>query len=393
MRRSPLLVIFLIVFIDLVGFGIVIPILPYYAQQFGASALELGWLMTVYSLAQFLLSPFWGRLSDRFGRRPILLFSLIGTVISMTLLGFAHSLAWLFLGRLFAGVFTANISTAYAYVADVTSEKDRAKGMGLVGAGFGLGFIFGPALGGILSRHGYGTPMFVAAGIAALNLVFAFFRLPEPAISAETRAANRTKRFDLAMIRAAFSEPRTSLAIALFFLLTLAVTQMEVVFAIYMKAGFGFDAERAGYVLAAMGVIMVMMQGGLIGPLARRFGELPLIRIGFLICAAALLAFSVSGQVAAAIGFLCLLAVGHGMLHPALSSLASLGAPPHLRGGVMGVYHSASSLARVVGPPVAGWFYDHAGAASPFQLGAGLLGAGLAIALVKRSLPSVSRPA
>jgi DHA1 family tetracycline resistance protein-like MFS transporter len=385
---SPLLIIFMIVFVDLVGFGIVIPILPYYAQQYGASAFDLGWLMTVYSLAQFLLSPIWGRLSDRFGRRPILLLSLVGTVVSMTLLGFASSLFWLFAGRIFAGIFTANISTAYAYVADVTSEKDRAKGMGMVGAAFGLGFIFGPVIGGILSRYGFGMPMFVAAGLAAINLVFAYFRLREPASSQATRAANRTKRFDLEMIRSAFSDRRTALAIGLFFILTLAVTQMEVVFAIYMKSLFGFDAEQAGYALAAMGFIMVMMQGGFIGPLSRKFGELNLIRIGFAICTAALLAFAQSATAGGAVGFLCLLAVGHGMLHPSLSSLASLGAPRASHGGVMGVYHSASSLARVLGPLIAGWLYDHVGGSSPFLAGALLLAFACVIAMFSnRSVP------
>ena len=148
MRRSSLLIVFLIVFIDLVGFGIVIPILPYYAKEFGASGWELGWLMTSYSLMQFLFSPFWGRISDRYGRRPILLMSILGTSIFMAVLGFADSLMWLFIGRTLAGFFGANISTAYAYVSDITTEENRAKGMGLVGAAFGLGFIFGPAIGG-----------------------------------------------------------------------------------------------------------------------------------------------------------------------------------------------------------------------------------------------------
>src|ERR1051326_1519151 len=171
MRKSALLNIFLVVFIDLVGFGIVIPILPYYAKHFGASAWGLGWLITSFSLMQFLIAPVWGRISDRVGRRPVLLVSILGTCLSMTFLGFARSLVWLFVGRIFAGIAGANISTAYAYITDITDESNRAKGMGLIGAAFGLGFIFGPAVGGLLSTHGYSMPMFAAAGLAAFNLV------------------------------------------------------------------------------------------------------------------------------------------------------------------------------------------------------------------------------
>ena len=180
MKRSPLLVLFVVVFIDLVGFGIVIPILPYYAKAYGASALTLGWLMTSYSLMQFFFAPVWGRLSDRIGRRPVLLGSMAGSVISLLILGWAPSLLWLFVGRTFAGICGANISTATAYIADVTDEKDRARGMGMIGAAFGLGFIFGPAIGGVLSRYGYGVPMFAAAALSAANIAFAWFQLQEP---------------------------------------------------------------------------------------------------------------------------------------------------------------------------------------------------------------------
>src|SRR5262245_16201796 len=185
MKKSPLLIIFLVVFVDLVGFGIVIPILPYYAKSFGASATTLGILMMCYSGMQFLFSPFWGRLSDRIGRRPVILTSILGIGLSMVVLGFARSLAWLFAGRLMAGFFGANISAASAYIADVTPPEKRAKGMGLIGAAFGLGFLFGPALGGVLSRWGYGTAALVAAAISLFNFLFASLRLEEPRLSEE----------------------------------------------------------------------------------------------------------------------------------------------------------------------------------------------------------------
>jgi DHA1 family tetracycline resistance protein-like MFS transporter len=175
MRRSPLLMIFLIVFLDLVGFGIIIPILPYYAQSFGASAQGLGWLMASYSIAQFFFSPLWGSLSDRVGRRKVLLFTVAGGALAMTAAGLAQSFFLLFLARILAGIFGANISTASAYIADVTTEENRAKGMGIIGAGFGLGFIFGPAIGGILSPYGFSVPIFLAAALNISNFLLLYF--------------------------------------------------------------------------------------------------------------------------------------------------------------------------------------------------------------------------
>jgi DHA1 family tetracycline resistance protein-like MFS transporter len=381
-RQSALLIIFLVVFLDLVGFGIVIPILPYYAQQYGASAWQLGWLMTSYSLVQFLFAPVWGRISDYVGRRPVLLVSILGTSFSMAILGLAGSLEWLFIGRILAGIAGANISTAYAYVADVTTEEDRAKGMGLIGAGFGLGFIFGPAIGGVLSRWGFGVPMFVASLLALANFAFAFFKLQEPVLPPDVRSAHRFKRFDLEGIRLALEDGRTRFAVGTFLLVTFAVTQMEVTFALFMGARYGFDAERAGVLLAAMGVVMVAVQGGLISRLVRRFGEVRLVILGAAVCAAALTVFASTNSVELVVVSLLFLAFGHGMLHPSLSSLASLGAPVDQRGAAMGVFQSAGSLARVLGPPCAGWLYDRMSWRSPFYSGSILLALASLIAIV-----------
>jgi MFS family permease len=373
-KRYSLLTVFLVVFIDLVGFGIVIPILPYYATQFGASASELGWLMAIYSFMQFLISPLWGRLSDRIGRRPVLMVSIFGTALTMLFLGFARSLEWLFIGRLIAGACAANISTAYAYIADVTTEENRAKGMGAVGAAFGLGFIFGPAIGGALAHnHNYALPMFFAAGLSMINLLFAFFKLEEPHLTAEERSKNRTKRFDMANIRLALGDQRTRLAIGVFFLVTFAVTQMESIFAIYMAALFHFDARQAGMLLALVGIIMVIMQGGLVGRLAKRFGELKLIHVGLIVCCLGLAGFAFSPTISTVIVSLSILGIGHGALHPSLSSLASLGASKDRRGATMGVFQSAGSLARVLGPPCAGFAYDHFAPNAPFLVGCTIL--------------------
>ncbi len=370
--RSPLLIIFLVVFVDLVGFGIVIPILPYYAKAYGASATALGWLMTTYSAMQFFFAPVWGRLSDQYGRRPILVMTILGQAAAMLVLGLAPSLAWLFLARTLAGICGANISTATAYIADVTSELDRAKGMGLIGAAFGLGFIFGPAIGGVLSHWDFGAPMFAAAGLASLNALFAFFRLPEPSLSPEIRAQHRARRFDREAIRESLGDGRTRGAILLFGILTFAATQMEVVFALFIQARHGYDAQDAGWLLALMGTVMVLVQGGLIGGLSRRFGEVRLVVLGAATMSVALVVMAESQPVGPLIAALALLAFGMGMSSPSLSSLASRGARPDRRGATMGVYQSAGSLARVLGPPVAGWTYDTLGIHTPFLTAAGL---------------------
>lgn len=370
--KGALLTIFLVVFIDLVGFGIVIPILPYYARQYGASATELGWLMAAYSAMQFLFAPFWGSLSDRYGRRPILLITIFGTALGMLMLGFARSLTALFVARLFSGFCAANISTAVAYIADVTTPENRAKGMGLVGAAFGLGFIFGPAIGGALSIYGFSTPMFVAASLSMVNLAFAIAKLKEPLGNKALRAANRAKRFDRKAIKEVFGDHRTRLATGTFFVVTLATTQLEVCFAIFMLARYGLGAREAGWLLAFVGIIMAIVQGGLIGKLSKRFGEQKLVIAGAVLMCAGLVTFAFSMKIALVFFSLGIWAVGNGLASPSLQSLASKGAQAERRGATMGVYQSAGSLARVIGPPIAGYTYDRYGIHTPFLI-AGLL--------------------
>lgn len=373
MKKSPLSIIFFVVFIDLVGFGIVIPILPYYAEAYGASATVLGWLMMSYSLMQFFFAPIWGRLSDRIGRRPVLLGSMAGLALSMLMLGLAPSLLWLFVARTFAGICGANVSTATAYIADITSEEDRAKGMGIIGAAFGLGFIFGPVIGGLLSRYGFGVPMFAAAALSVGNIIFAYFQLPEPPRSREAREAAREKRFDLVAIRGAMGDARTRMAVLLLFVATLALTQMEVTLALFMQKRHGFGAQDTGWLLAFMGVVMVIVQGGLIGRLSKRFGETRLVLVGTIAMAIALVVMAQAMAVPMLVVGMGVLAFGNGITNPSLSSLASKGALPGRQGATMGVFQSAGSLARVVGPPVAGIVYDTFGIARPLLVAAGLM--------------------
>ena len=241
MKKSPLFTIFLVVFFDLLSFGIVIPILPYYSKSFGANAFQLGWLMATYSIAQFAFAPIWGSLSDRVGRRPVLLATILFGASAMVATALAGSLSVLLLARLFAGAFAANISTASAYIADITSEENRAKGMGVIGAGFGLGFIFGPAVGGLLAaQHNYSLPILCAAGLGFLNFLFAFVVLAEP-----ERVKAPASRSRFAGAAEILSNPRAALPITLFFLHTLAFTQLEVSFGLFVLERFGFGHRTA----------------------------------------------------------------------------------------------------------------------------------------------------
>lgn len=375
-----MLTIFLVVFFDLLAFGIVIPILPYYSKTFGASALELGWLMAVYSIAQFAFSPFWGSLSDRLGRRPVLLLTILAGACSMVATALAGSYWMLFFARFFAGAFAANISTASAYIADITPPEERAKGMGIIGASFGLGFIFGPAIGGIFSVYGYNTPILIAAGLGLANFFFAYSVLEESSEHREPAG----KRFSFAGLKSALDSRTTSVPILLFFLNTLAFTQLEVVFGLFVLHRFGYGARDAGWLLAGIGIVSAILQGGLIGRLAKTFGEINLLPAGFALLAISLVEAAWAPLPLVFISALFFLAIGNGLVNPSLSSLVSKGAPASRRGSVMGIFQSAGSLSRVIGPPMAGLLFDQIGPAVPLLVSAAIMGLALIGALAGR---------
>ncbi|MBI4212009.1 MAG: MFS transporter [Deltaproteobacteria bacterium] len=371
MRKSSLFIIFLVVFLDLLGFGMVIPILPYYAKSFGATATTLGWLMVCYSGMQLLFSPFWGRISDRVGRRLVLLTCIAGLSLSMFILGLASSLTWLFIGRLLAGFFGANISTAAAYIADITPPENRAKGMGMIGAAFGLGFLFGPAIGGLLSKWGYGTAAFAAAGLSAANFFFALMKLGEPKLSLEERAKHRN-RFTARMWKETLTVRTTGLPIILFFLITTGVAQVEVSFALYLLERFQLDAQHAGMILALVALSMAAIQGGAIGTLTKNFGEATLVMAGVMCMAVGLLGAVRGPTIHYFIGAFLFYGLGYGLINPSLSSLVSRFARPGAQGATMGIYQSAGSLARIVGPLLAGALFDFYGIKIPFYFAVGM---------------------
>lgn len=356
MKRSPLLVIFITVFIDLVGFGIVIPVLPFYVEgeRFQASPRAVGLLFASYSVMQLLFTPVLGRLSDKYGRRPILLISLIGTGIGFLVMGFATTLWMLFAGRIVDGISGGNISTAQAYIADVTTRENRAKGMGLIGAAFGLGFTFGPAIGGILSRWGMSVPFIFAGCLALLNAVLLYFVLPETVTPDHpARASAATGRWS--QLLDALRKPRLAFVLAIYFLFITAFSIMTTSFALFTMYRFGYDAAHNGYLFMYVGIVGVIIQGMLIGKLVRRFGELALIITGALLFAASLFVLPLSGPHTGLISIIVVgaaFAIGNSLATPSLQTLASKSVGRGEQGGVLGVTQSVASLARVVGPSI-----------------------------------------
>lgn len=355
MKRSPLLVIFITIFIDLIGFGIVIPVLPFYVEsdQFNATPRAVGLLFASYSVMQLIFSPILGRLSDRYGRRPVLFLSLIGTGIGFLIMGFATTLWMLFAGRILDGITGGNISTAQAYIADITTPEERAKGMGLVGAAFGLGFIFGPPIGGIMSRWGISVPFIFAAALAFANAILLYFTLPET-VTADHPARVRPVESRWSLLWRSLKQARLAFVLLIYFLFIVAFSIMTTTFALYTMFRFEYNAQHNGYLFLFIGIIAAIVQGMLIGKLVKRFGEMPLVVIGALIFTLSLFVLPFVGpQVGGLVALLVItgiLAIGNSLATPALTSLSSKSVSRSEQGSVLGVTQSAASLARVIGP-------------------------------------------
>jgi len=367
------------VIVDLIGFGVVVPVLPFWATELGASPTTLGLLVTAYAAAQFVCAPLWGRLSDRVGRRPVMLATIAGTAASLLLLGLARSLPLLFVARALAGAFAANIGVASAYIADVTPPEERTRWMGMLGASFGVGFVLGPAIGGGLSLLGYQAPMLAAAALAACNVVYAALTLREP----ESRAAAFEEGADRA---GALRQPLVRRLCVANFAFTVAVNQLETVFALFMMHRFHYDASQVAVLLVAMAVLMGGIQGGGMRGLAARFGERSLVAGGSVLLAAGFLTLPPVHSVALLVVPLALCAVGRAVLQPSLMGLVSVAAGEGERGTVMGAFQASASLARVAGPLAAGFLYDLS-VPAPFVL-AGVLVA--FVALQARALPETA---
>ena len=365
---GPRVVLFLTVFIHLVGFGLLLPLLPYYAETYGANGVAVGLLNTSYSFMQFLFSPLWGRLSDRIGRRPVILGSLIATAVAYVVFGLATSLPVLFASRIFAGIAGGVIPTTQAYVADTTTPAERTKGMGLIGAAFGLGFIFGPALGGVLSRYGYSIPAFAAAGIALLAALFAFVLLPE-SLPKEARAAAAARRLAPVSRFSALGRPELRPVFLLFFIGTLCFSALEGTFALFGEHVYRIGPREVGYLFAFVGSLSALMQAGVVGRLARRFGERALVLAGFLLMGLGMVFAGVGPVFGLMLTAMGAVSVGNGLASPSLAGLASVSSRAEEQGAVLGTYQSLGSLARSAGPFLGGLAFDHLGAGSPLWLG------------------------
>jgi DHA1 family tetracycline resistance protein-like MFS transporter len=341
----PLLIIFLTIFVNLIGFGIIIPLLPFYAETFGASPLVIGLLFAAFSVCQLVAAPILGDWSDRYGRRPILIFSLLGTVASFVLLALARSITLLFVARIVDGLSGGNISTARAYVADITEPKDRARAYGLIGMAFGLGFIFGPALSGVLAKVSITAPIWAAAAITLLATAVAWLWLPETVHRAQAGTGMPFRNLPDLLRR-----PALGRVLVIDFVYWFAFAIFQTTFALFTARRFRFDASQTGYFFSAFGVLGAIVQGGLIRPVVHRLGDKPTFIVGLVCSAFGLVAATLTHSVAVFAVTLVPLALGIGFGHPTISSLVSRAARGDEQGRVQGAASAVESLGRTVGP-------------------------------------------
>ncbi len=373
---KAIFVLFLTVFIDLLGFGIILPTLPLYAQKFGANPNEATLLVAIYSLMQFLFAPLWGSFSDRYGRRPILLLTLSGSVIAYIGLGIANSLWILFLARGFAGIVAGNIATAQAYIADITTPANRARGMGIMGVAFGLGFILGPAIGGILTgpdpnNANFHLPSLFAAGLSLLAWLCALILLPE-SLNSHIEAkiqAERQHRPKLNWLQLS-KRPQLCILIGIYFLVTFAVAAMDSTLALWSRQELNWGPQQTSYLFAFMGIVSTIIQGGLIGSLKKYFGEIKLLFLGIFGLGLGLLIIGFSQTLILLLTATTLVAWGISISQPILNSLISQITAPEEQGQILGIASSSSALARIFGPTWAGASFMKFGSSAPFLSGA-----------------------
>jgi MFS family permease len=404
MKRSPLAILFITVVIDLLGFGMILPLLPLYVERFGGTPVTAGWLSTSFSIMQFIFAPIWGRVSDLKGRRPMILMSLLGTSFAFFLFGIAQHLWVLFVARIAAGILTAaSLPSAQAYIADVTTPEKRARGMALIGVAFGVGFAFGPWIGAWLGKHyGLGGPAFFVAGLSLVNFLWSFFALPESHLVRDTTRARKVVIFDIKPFIRSFQRPHLGELLTVFSFATFAFAMMEatftwVVLLRFVEPQYGalltpsqLEAKATsvvGPIFGIVGISAVLAQGAVMSGAAQKAGERILVRLGALILTATLFGIGAVYSLPGLTVLSACLAIGNGMMTPSLSSMISKVADPRERGGTLGVQQGLGSLARIVAPPLGTWLLQGFGTGTPYFAASVLMGLALLLTLNIKKIP------
>lgn len=392
MHKHRLLTIFAVVFVDLIGFGLILPLLPYYAETFNASSTVTGLLVASYAVAQLIGAPLLGRLSDRFGRRPVLLISIFGTFVGFVLLGTANSLAMLFASRIIDGLTGGNITVVRAYITDITDEQNRTKGMGLIGAAFGLGFIIGPALGGMLSAgEQYAIPGFAAAGLAALNFVSVLLWLPEslPAERRAKRVNSQRPAINLGTLKATFARPGVGPLLTVSFFYGLAFAMFEGVFSLHAQKHLLLESNETGYLLAYVGLLVAFVQGGAIGRLSARYTDQQLLLSGAAVMTISLAGWAYAATVPLSALMLTPLSLAIGVMSATVHSALTKTVHADDVGGILGLSAAIGSLTRAIGPAAGGVLLDVIGTPAPGVVGAVIM----AVVVIYGTRTLTNRPA
>jgi MFS transporter, DHA1 family, tetracycline resistance protein len=371
-KNTPLILIFLTVFIDLLGFGILIPILPTFAiKELSVSEFQIGIALAIYSLTQFLFNPVLGNLSDKVGRRPIIIFTLFLNAVGYVIFAFSHSYLLLIISRVVAGIGGSSIGVAQAYIADVTTKENRSKGMGLIGAAFGLGFVFGPLIGGILSKYGYAVTGLVSAGFSLTAFFTTIFALPESLkLENKANASARKKLFDFNEFKSLITHPNIGILLVLFFILTFSNATIYGTFALLGHKIYGFTDMQNGYIFGIVGIVTAIVQGGLLNIIHKYLSEKKTISIGAIFMMIGLGALPYGGNFLG-ISIVCIImSIGTGMLQPTILSLISKVTPDKEQGSILGMNQSMSAFARILGPLWGGFAFQYLGYQFPFLTGA-----------------------
>ena len=368
-------VIFLIIFVNLLGFGIIMPLLPYYVESFGAGPIMIGLITAAYSLFQILSAPVLGELSDKFGRRPVLLISIFGTTISFLLLGVAHSLPLLFLSRILDGITGGNISTAQAYIADITTKENRTQGMGMMMAAFSLGMVLGPALGGFLSVYGYAVPAFVAAAVAMIATVCTYFFLPESRHLAtlSQKILKKKRVFNIRDFWNALIHPEIGLLLSISFMTMFAFALMQGTFALYAKHTFHLGAQTNGLIFAYLGLVGIIFQIFLLKKILQLMPEHQLINLSTLLMAVSLGLIVMSSNLVILLIAITLLALTSSISRTVIIGYLSKRVPDDEQGNIAGMNQSVNSVARLFGPLLGTIFYSQLGTKSPYIVATAIL--------------------